>query len=204
MRTRMKWLVPGIWMMAALAVFGEDSLSIRGSDTFGEELGPKLVSAFREQNPDAAIELESLGSVSGIAALLDETCDIAVSSRLFNDDEQRLARSRGIELKSAIAGYYGVAVVVNAANPLKNLSDQAISDIFAGKTTNWQQVGGADRPIAVLIRDASGGTHLGFRTLAMDKHPYAASARPLLAARLPIPCYTRPSGRVRIETANGR
>ena len=70
MKTRMQWLVPGIWMMAALAVFAEDSLSIRGSDTFGEELGPKLISAFREQNPDTAVELESLGSVSGIAALL--------------------------------------------------------------------------------------------------------------------------------------
>ena len=178
MKTRMQWLVPGIWMMAALTAFAGDSLSIRGSDTFGEELGPKLISAFQEQNPDTAVELESLGSVSGIAALLDETCDIAVSSRMFTDDEQRMARSRGIELHSAIAGYYGVAVVVNAANPLKNLSDRAILDIFTGKTTNWQQVGGTDRPIAVLIRDASGGTHLGFRTLAMDKHPYAASARP--------------------------
>ena len=177
MKTRMTWMVFGICLMAALTVRAEVELSIRGSDTFGEELGPKLVAAFREQHPDSAIELESLGSVSGIAALLDETCDIAVSSRLFNDDEQRLARSRGIELKSAIAGYYGVAVVVNAANPLKNLSDSAILDIFAGKTKNWQQVGGPDRPIEVLIRDASGGTHLGFRTLAMDKHPYAASAR---------------------------
>lgn len=177
MKTRMTWMVFGICLMAALTVRAEVKLSIRGSDTFGEELGPKLIAAFREHSPDGAIELESLGSVSGIAALLDETCDIAVSSRLFNDDEQRLARSRGIELKSAIAGYYGVAVVVNAANPLKNLSDSAILNIFAGKTKNWQQVGGPDRPIEVLIRDASGGTHLGFRTLAMDKHPYAASAR---------------------------
>ena len=80
MKTRMKWMVSGLWLMAAVAAFAGDSLSIRGSDTFGEELGPKLISAFREQHPDTAIELESLGSVSGIAALLAETCDIAVSS----------------------------------------------------------------------------------------------------------------------------
>ena len=177
MKTRTSWIVSGLWMIAALAVHAEDQLSIRGSDTFGEELGPKLIAAFQEKNPASAIELESLGSVSGIAALLDKTCDVAVSSRLFNDDEQRIARSRGIELQSAIAGYYGVAVVVNAANPLKTLSNGAIQDIFAGKVTNWQQVGGPDRPIEVLIRDASGGTHLGFRALAMGHQPYAATAR---------------------------
>ena len=177
MKIRLPWMVSLFWMVLALSASADGALSIRGSDTFGEELGPKLVAAFREQNPECAVELESLGSVSGIAALLDETCDVAVSSRMFTDDEQRIARSRGIELKSAIAGYYGVAVVAHAGNPLKNLSDRAVLDIFAGKTTNWREVGGEDRPIDVLIRDASGGTHLGFRTLAMDRRPYAASAR---------------------------
>ncbi len=177
MKTRTTWRILGIWLLAAGTTFAQNPLAIRGSDTFGEELGPKLVAAFQAQEPGVAVELESLGSVSGIAALLDETCDVAVSSRLFTDDEQRLARSRGIELHSAVAGYYGVAVVVNAANPLKTLSDGAIRDVFAGKATNWQQVGGPDQPIAVMIRDASGGTHLGFRSLAMDHLPYAAAAR---------------------------
>ncbi len=59
MKMRMKWMIAGIWMMAALAVHAGDMLSIRGSDTFGEELGPKLVAAFQEQYPDSAIELES-------------------------------------------------------------------------------------------------------------------------------------------------
>ena len=178
MKTSVKWLMAGVWLLATVGALAGDGFSIRGSDTFGEELGPKLISAFLEQNPDIPAELESLGSASGIAALLDETCDIAVSSRMFNDDEQRIARSRGIELKSAIAGYYGVAVVVNEHNPLKNLSDRAILDIFTGKATNWKQVGGPDRPIDVLIRDATGGTHLGFRVLAMENRAYASAARP--------------------------
>jgi phosphate:Na+ symporter len=178
MNMRMNWMIAIFWMMAAIAARAGENFSIRGSDTFGEELGPRLVSTFQEQNPDCAIELESLGSVSGIAALLDKTCDIAVSSRIFNDDEQRMARSRGIELKSAIAGYYGVAVVVNDQNPLKNLSDRAILDVFTGKATNWKELGGPDRPIAVLIRDTTGGTHLGFRALAMENRAYASFARP--------------------------
>lgn len=177
MNTRIKWIVTGLWIVAAVAAHAGDILSIRGSDTFGEELGPHLIAAFQEQEPSVEIELKRLGSASGIAALLEETCDIAVSSRLFTDDEQRIARSRGIDLRSAIGGYYGVAVVVNAQNPVKNLSDRAIRSIFTGRVKNWKQVGGPDRPIEVLIRDASGGTHLGFRRLAMDNSAYARSAR---------------------------
>ena len=178
MKTRAKWLLAGLGLLClAATTLAETAFSVRGSDTFGEELGPQLIAAFQKLHPDVTIDLESLGSVSGISALLEKSCDIAVSSRLFNDDEQRVARSRGIELNSEIAGYYGVAVVVNAQNPVKDLSDQAVLDIFTGKAVNWSQVGGPDRPIKVLIRDATGGTHLGFRNLAMQKQPYLDSAQ---------------------------
>ena len=178
MKLRLSGMVVGLGLMAVGVCRAGEALSIRGSDTFGEELGPKLIAAFRELPPGCSVELESLGSVSGIGALLDESCDIAASSRLFTDDEQRIARSRGIELKSVIAGYFGLAVVVNDQNPLKNLSDRAILDIFTGRTTNWKQVGGPDQPIQVYIRDASGGAHLGFRNLALEGRPYATFTRP--------------------------
>ena len=178
MKLRLHWMVVGLWLAVAWTCPAVEKLSIRGSDTFGEELGPKLVAAFQEQQPDCAVEPESLGSVSGIAALLDETCDIAVSSRLFTDDEQRIARSRGIELQSTIAGYFGVAVVANAQNPVKNLSDREVLDIFTGRAANWQQVGGPDLPIEVCIRDEASGIHLGFRNLALERRSYAKGASP--------------------------
>lgn len=173
MNTRIAFVV-GLFVCALSAQ--AEKLVIKGSNTFGEELGVGLVAAYREQSP-VEMELESLGSASGIAALLDGTCDIAASSRVLNEDELRRARSRGIALKSTVVGYYAVALVVNEQNPLRNLSDLAVRDIFTGKVTNWKQVGGADLPIEVLIRDATGGTHLGFQELAMDRQPYAASAR---------------------------
>ncbi len=177
MKTNLKWIVAALCLALPLTVHAEDTLSIKGSNTFGEELGPQLITAFRARNPGIAVEIESLGSASGIAGLLDGTCDIGASSRMINEDEQRRARSRKIDLKSSVVGYYAVTVVVNEANPLKSLSDRQVRDIFTGKATNWKQVGGPDRPIAVLIRDATGGTHLGFQELAMDNLPYATSAR---------------------------
>ncbi len=177
MKTNVKWIVAGLWMAGALFAQAGDALSIKGSDTFGKELGPPLIAAFQAQNAGTEIELTSLGSASGIADLLEGTCDVAASTRSLDETEQRMARSKGIELKSAIAGYYGLAVVVNANNPLKDLSDAAVLNVFAGKATNWKQVGGPDRPIEVLIRDASGGSHLGFRELATGNQPYAAHAQ---------------------------
>ncbi|NCA82141.1 MAG: phosphate ABC transporter substrate-binding protein [Opitutae bacterium] len=177
MKTSLKWILAALCLIAPLAAQAEETLSIKGSNTFGEELGPQLISAFRARNPGIAVAIESLGSASGIAGLLDGTCDIGATSRVLNEDEQRRARSRKIDLTFSVIGHYAVTVVVHERNPLNSLSDRAIRDIFTGKATNWKQVGGPDRPIVVLIRDATGGTHLGFQELAMDNLLYASTAR---------------------------
>jgi phosphate transport system substrate-binding protein len=153
---------------------------IKGSNTFGEELAPALMEKYRKKHPNVAFELESKGSASGFAALLAGECDIATSSRRINDDEKRLAQSRGIKLDDQYIGSYGVAVLLHAANPVKNLTDQQVRDIFTGAITNWKDVGGKDLPIRLYIRDPISGTYLGFRELAMENKPYAASAKPFL------------------------
>ena len=177
MKTNPKWILAALCLALPLAATAEEKLSIKGSNTFGEELGPQLISVFRARNPGVAVDIESLGSASGIAGLLDGTCALGAASRTLTEDEQRRARSRQIELKSTVVGHYAVTVVVHERNPLKNLSDRQVRNIFTGQATSWKQVGGPDRPIAVFIRDASGGTHLGFQELAMDNRPYAATAR---------------------------
>ncbi len=174
MKMNLKWMIAGLWIAGAAFATADETLTIKGSDTFSLELGPPLISAFRDQHPEVAIELTGLGSASGIAELLEDTCDLAASTRSLDETEQRMARSKGVELKSSIAGYYGLAVVVHADNPLKDLADVAVRDVFTGKATNWKQVGGPDMPIEVLIRDATGGSHLGFRELALDGRAYAA------------------------------
>lgn len=154
-----------------------EKLDIRGSNTFGEELAPRLIAEFRKDHPDLEVSLESKGTASGVLALLDGACDIAAASRPLTEDEERLARSRRVTLQRYTIGYYGVAVVVNQEFPVRGLTDRQVRDIFTGAVTNWSRVGGPDAPIRVLIRDATGGTHLGFQEVAMDRLPYAASAR---------------------------
>ena len=170
-----------LWMALLLAAAGAapaGTVSIKGSNTFGEELGPRLIEDFRKLHPDVTMTLESAGSGSGILALLEGGCDIASSSRSMTEDELRLARSRKIVLRNYTIGYYGVAVVVHPDNPVLQLTDRQVRGLFTGTLTNWSQVGGADRAVQPCIRDPVSGTYLGFQELAMDRQPYAATARP--------------------------
>lgn len=151
---------------------------IKGSNTFGEELAPKLIAAYRQSRPDVIVELESQGSGSGFAAVLTGQCDIASSSRSPTADETAQASARGIKLEEYVIGYYGVAVIVNRLNLVNSLTREQVRDVFTGKVNNWKALGGSDAAIHIYIRDAVAGTNLGFRELAMESKPYVAGAKP--------------------------
>lgn len=152
------------------------SLRIKGSNTFGEDLGPALIEGFKAEKPDVAVELESISSGVGIMALLNGACDIAPSSRMLNEDELRLAKSRQLRIEHHSVCYYGIAVVVQPGHPVRALTDKQIEAIFTGDITNWKEVGGPDQPMNVYIPPADAGTYLGFQELAMKNRPYAPRA----------------------------
>lgn len=171
-----KHLIHSLAAALLIATSNAESLSIKGSNTFGEELGPRLIEQFSRTRPGWSIQLESVNTGYGIQALLDGTCDIAAASRALNEDEIRLARSRKIALRTHSIGYYGIAVIVHTDNPLRNLADHQVRDIFTGAIRNWQEVGGRDAPIAVHIIGPAAGTHLGFQELALERRPYREDA----------------------------
>jgi len=177
MNTRIATAILAVLVGFSASPVSAQTLSIKGSNTFGEELAPALIKAFNAKNPDISVELESTSSSAGINELLEGTCDIASSSRPPNEDEIRKAHSRGITIDHHVVGYYGVAVVVHRDNPVQALSDQQVHHIFTGKIANWKEVGGKDEPINIYIRDAAAGTHLGFRELAMGNQPYAKGVK---------------------------
>ena len=160
------------WVVIAAA----QQVAIKGSNTFGEELGPRLIGSFTAARPDWRVELESRNTGHGVQALLDGDCDIAAASRSLNEDELRLARSRNITLRSHSIGYYGLAVVVNKESKVRNLSDRQVRDIFSGAVKTWSMAGGADAPITVHISSPAAGTYLGFQELALEKRPYREDA----------------------------
>jgi phosphate transport system substrate-binding protein len=150
---------------------------IRGSNTIGEELGPRLIAEYKKDHPAAVVEIESKGTGYGIAALLAGQCGIAAASRAPIKEELELAKERGIELNDYPIGAYSVAVVVNPACPIGNITTNQIRDIFNGTIQNWKEVGGADAAIHLCVRDPISGTYLGFRELAMENKHYASGPK---------------------------
>lgn len=146
---------------------------IRGSNTIGEELAPRLIAEYKKDHPSAMFDLESKATGYGLAALIAGQCDIAGASRMPISGELDEAQTRNVELKDYIIGCYSVAVIVNANNPIGELTTNQVRDIFTGAVQNWKDVGGPDAPIHLCIRDPISGTYLGFRELAMENKTYA-------------------------------
>ena len=150
---------------------------IRGSNTIGEELAPGLIAEFKKDHPNVNFDLEFKGTSYGLGALLVERCDIAAASRNLTTNEMQLAKDRDIAINDYVIGSYSVDVIVNAGNPIANLSSEQVRDIFTGAVTSWKDVGEPDAPIHLYIRDPISGTYLGFQELAMEKKSYAAGLK---------------------------
>ena len=148
-------------------------ITIRGSNTFGEELAPKLIAEYKKDHAGTTFDTEFKGSSYGFGALMVDKCDIAAASREATTNEVGLAKDRAIEMNNYVIGSYSVAVILNASNPLTSLKPEQVRDIFTGKVQNWKDVGGPDAPVHLYIRDPISGTYLGFQELAMDKKDYA-------------------------------
>src|SRR5437879_713043 len=156
----------------------QQKVIIKGSNTIGEELGPRLIAEYKKAHPNVEFELESKATGYGLAALLAGRCQIAGASRLPIKQELELAQTRGVTLEDHPIGSYTVAVIVNAGNQVTNLSREQVRDIFTGAVQNWKEVGGADAPIHLYVRDPISGTYLGFEELAMENKPYASGFKP--------------------------
>jgi phosphate transport system substrate-binding protein len=150
-----------------------EKVTIRGSNTFGEELAPKLIAEFKKDHPQVTFDTEFKGTPYGFGALMVDKCDIAAASREVNTNELSLAKDRDVDFNTYAIGTYSVAVILNSGSSLTNLTPQQVHDIFTGKIQNWKEIGGPDAPVHIYIRDPVSGTYLGFQELAMDKDAYA-------------------------------
>lgn len=133
----------------------------KGSDTI-VNLALAWAEKYQIDHPEIRISVTGGGSGTGIAALINGTVTIANASRKISADELTQATAKGINPVEHIIARDAIAVIVNPNNPVNQLSLQQISDIYSGKISNWQEVGGEDRPIVRLSRESNSGTHVYF------------------------------------------
>ena len=106
-----------------------------GGSTSVEPMMQVLSQAYRVHNPNIVIEISGGGSGTGISEATSGVLDIGMSSRALRDNEREALTGIDIALD-------GVAVIVNPANPLSDITIEQIKDIFTGEVTRWNQVTG--------------------------------------------------------------
>ena len=134
------------------------SISMVGSTSM-EKLANALSEAFMEQYPDVTVTAEFVGSGAGIEAVTNGSADIGNSSRSLKEEE----KAAGVV--ENIVAIDGIAVCVDPANEVADLTKEQLTNIYNGTITNWKEVGGADEPIIVIGREAGSGTRGAFEEL---------------------------------------
>jgi phosphate transport system substrate-binding protein len=140
---------------------GITSIVNKGSDTI-VNLALAWAERYQQLNPQVSISVTGGGSGTGIAALINNTVDIANASRQIKPEELSEAKANGTDPVEFVIARDAIAIIVNPSNPITELTLQQISDIYSGKINNWKELGGEDRPIVRLSRETNSGTHVYF------------------------------------------
>jgi phosphate transport system substrate-binding protein len=138
-----------------------DYIENKGSDTI-VNLALAWAEQYQTLHPEVSISVTGGGTGTGIAALINNTVDIANASRQIKSEEVIAAKANSVDPVEIIISKDAIAIVVNPENPVDQLTIQQISDIYSGKINNWSEVGGEDRPIVRLSRETNSGTHVYF------------------------------------------
>lgn len=134
------------------------SISMAGSTSM-EKLANAVAESFMAKYPDVTVTAEFTGSSAGIEAVTAGSVDIGNSSRALKDEE----KSAGVV--ENIVAIDGIAVVVDPANTVNDLTKDQLVSIYTGETKNWSELGGEDAPIVVVGREAGSGTRGAFEEL---------------------------------------
>ncbi|PYJ87859.1 MAG: phosphate-binding protein [Verrucomicrobia bacterium] len=170
-------LVTALGLAFIIADARAEKLVIKGSDTLGAKLVPQLAEQFKAQHPGTTFDIAAEGSTTGIAAIIDGTAQIGMSSRRAKPAEIAAASSKGVHMKPTIVAYDGIAVIVNSANSVKSLTKKQVEQIFTGEVTDWSAVDGPGGKISIYTRNTSSGTYSDFKELAMKKRDYAGGSQ---------------------------
>lgn len=148
-------------------------LDINGSTTSAPVI-QAWAEAFNELHTDVDVVVTGTGSGNGIAALINGTTDIAMTSRKMKSDEREQIKGTPVEYTVAKDA---LAVIVHPDNPVDSMTMEQIKDVFTGKITSWQELGGDDVEILIYTRDTSSGTYVFFKEFVLEDEEYTEASR---------------------------
>ena len=181
-------------------------LRLSGSNTVGESLMPALAEAFLKSRGatnvhtvagaksqekavlgilpgdsfPSSIQIAAHGSATAFTSLAENSCDIGMASRRIKPEEANKLSSLGNMFGPAsehVLGLDGIAVIVNASNPVAELSKDEIMRLFTGESADWPKAGSSKVAAKIYARDDKSGTYDTFKTLVLGGKPLAQGAR---------------------------
>lgn len=129
-----------------------------GGSTSMKNVIAALTEGFAEVEPGVTVSYDPTGSGAGITGAADKILDIGLSSRALKDDEKADVEGTTIALD-------GIAIIVNNASKVEDLTVDQLKQMFTGEITNWSEVGGDDGEIVLIGREAGSGTRDGFESI---------------------------------------
>jgi len=135
-----------------------NTVSTDGSTSMEKVIGI-LGEVFTENKKGVNFTYNPTGSGTGISSVLENRCDIGLSSRNLKQAEIEKG------LTETILAYDGIAIIVNKENPISNLQLETLEKIFTGVITNWKELGGSDSEIVLIGREEGSGTRDGFESI---------------------------------------
>ena len=162
-------------VLTAASAYARTEIQNKGSDTL-VNVAQAWAEAYQKVKPDVAVAVSGGGSGTGIASLINGTVDIANASRKMKDKEIKLAKKHGQNPVEHTVGFDALAVYINNANPVTELSIAQLREIYGrkGKSTRWTDIGievpGCQgQQIVVVSRQNNSGTYAYFRKAVLGK-----------------------------------
>lgn len=152
-------------MIMAGPTLAQEELRYAGATTLQRYFMPEAARLFTDET-GVRVQIDGGNTNPGIDALLKGHIDVAGAGRHLTDEE----KAKG--LVEHIIGWDVLCVLVHQSNPIANLTQQQIRDIYAGRITGWQSVGGPDQPIVVITYPKGSGMRNAVQALILGEDHY--------------------------------
>jgi phosphate transport system substrate-binding protein len=138
------------------------AVQVIGSDTM-VNLVQAWAEAFGPLHPEINLSIRGGGSGTGLAALINKSCELAMSSRPISEKEIGEAKANGVNPKEWRVALDGLIVIVHPSNPVSRVTLDQLRDVYLAKIRDWGELGGEPGKIVILSRESNSGTYLFFK-----------------------------------------
>jgi len=151
-------------------------IQIKGSDTM-VNLVQILAEEYMGKTPGSAIAVLGGGSGTGVTGLINQTCDIANSSREWKPKEVDQAWEKGVKPRFFVVAVDGLSVIVNEKNPLEQVTMAQVGALFRGEIKNWKAVGDYPKPVSLYGRQSNSGTYVFMQEFVLGNKNYSTDMK---------------------------